>query len=143
MKTMDEVLEAAVAPRRLNLWLVRVFAIAALGLAGAGVYAVTAFSVASRRRELAIRAALGAAYRRNLRAVLDDILRPVLVGLAGGAVLLGLCTPALRSLLFGMQGITLSTLAVVGLGMFLVSLLSATLAAIRLRTIDPLLALQD
>jgi predicted permease len=143
MKPMDDVLEAAVAPRRLNLWLVRVFAIAAVVLAGAGVYAVTAFSVASRRRELAIRAALGAAYRRNLRTVLDDTLHPVILGLLGGVVLLGLCTPALRSLLFGVPGVGLSTLITVGTGMFLVALAAAVLGALRLRSVDPLVALRE
>jgi hypothetical protein len=38
---MDEALELALAPRRMNLWLVRVFAILPAG--GRGVYAVTSF----------------------------------------------------------------------------------------------------
>ncbi|HEX4567368.1 MAG TPA: hypothetical protein VH138_12095, partial [Vicinamibacterales bacterium] len=70
MKTMDEALDVALAPRRANLWLVRAFAALALELAAAGTYAVTTFSVALRRRELTIRAALGATAARNIIVVM-------------------------------------------------------------------------
>ena len=46
IRTMNEALGIAPAPRRLNLVLVQAFAAMALLLAAAGVYAVTAFSVA-------------------------------------------------------------------------------------------------
>ena len=143
MKSMDEVLSAAVAPRRLNLWLVRLFAIAALVLAAAGIYAVTAFGVASRTRELAIRAALGAGHARNLGAVLEDVTRPILAGLAIGAVLLGLVTPALRSVLFGVEGITLGPFVAVSAVMLLVAFAAAVLGAIRMRVIDPMVAMRE
>jgi hypothetical protein len=143
MRSMDEVLAVAIAPRRVNLWLVRVFATAALLLAAAGVYAVTAFGVASRRRELAIRSALGAGHERNIRAVLDDVLRPIVVGLAAGAIILGLSMPALRSMVFGVETIEPMMFASVAAAMLLVSLLAATLGAVRLRAIDPLAALRE
>src|SRR6185436_10287619 len=75
MRTMDETLEIALAPRRMNLWLVRVFAILALLLAGAGVYAVTSFTVALRRREMAIRSALGARTDQNVSTIVRDAAR--------------------------------------------------------------------
>ena len=143
MKSMDEVLDAAVAPRRLNLWLVRLFAGAALLLAGAGVYAVTAFGVASRRRELAIRLALGAGYSTNMRTVLDDVLRPLVVGLIGGSVIVGLTMPALRAMLVGVQTVGPMTFGVVTSGVLGVSLLAASLGAVKLRVIDPLAALRE
>jgi putative ABC transport system permease protein len=143
IRPMDEVLAVAIAPRRLNLWLVRVFATAALLLAAAGVYAVTAFGVASRRRELAIRSALGAGHQRNIRAVLDEVLRPIVVGLAAGAIILGLSMPALRSMVFGVETIEPMMFASVAAAMLGVSLLAATLGAVRLRAIDPLVALRE
>jgi putative ABC transport system permease protein len=103
LRTMDEALELALAPRRLNLWLVRVFAILALLLAGAGVYAVTAFSVALRRREIAIRAALGARPDQNVRTVVGDAVGPIVLGLAIGAAGALIAAPALRSVLFEVE----------------------------------------
>jgi putative ABC transport system permease protein len=143
MRSMDEVLAVAIAPRRLNLWLVRVFATAAQLLAAAGVYAVTAFGVASRRRELAIRSALGAGYQRNIRVVLDDVLRPIVAGLAAGAIILGLSMPALRSMVFGVETMEPMMFASVAAAMLGVSLLAATLGAVRLRAIDPVVALRE
>jgi hypothetical protein len=143
MKSMDQVLAAAVAPRRLNLWLVQIFAIAALILAAAGVYAVTAFGVASRTRELAIRAALGAGHARNLRSVLQDLARPIALGLAVGGILLGLATPFLRSVLFGVERVGATELVIVSVGMLAVALAAALLGALRMRVIDPIVALRE
>ena len=104
MRTMDEALELALAPRRMNLWLVRVFAILALLLAGAGVYAVTSFSVALRRREMAIRAALGARPDQNLRTVVGDAARPIVARARGGSGRRRWRRrPALRSVLFEVE----------------------------------------
>jgi hypothetical protein len=54
---------------------VRVFAALGAAARAAGVYAVTSFTVALRRREIAIRAALGASADRNLRTVVADAAR--------------------------------------------------------------------
>ena len=101
MRTMDEALSLALAPRRVNLWMVRAFAMIALLLAAAGVYAVTAFSVTLRARELAIRAALGAPHGHNLRSVLVDAARPIGAGLIAGAALALAAVPVLGAVLFG------------------------------------------
>ena len=140
---MDEALEAAMAPRRMNLWLVRVFAGAALLLAAAGVYAVAAFGVASRRRELAIRLALGAGYAGNMRSVLDDLARPAIVGVIGGGIVLGLGTPFLRAVLFGVDGTRPLMFLAVMIGMLTLVSLAAILGSARLRGIDPIVALRD
>src|SRR5262249_3386103 len=84
--TLDEVLARSVAPRRFNLLLVDLFALAAIILAGLGVYAVNAQAVAQRRRELAIRLALGAAPRSLQTLVLRAGMSPVLAGLGLGLI---------------------------------------------------------
>ena len=59
--TMEDVVSRANAPRRFNMLLMAGFAFFALLLASAGVYGTVAHRVSSRKRELGIRLALGAA----------------------------------------------------------------------------------
>jgi putative ABC transport system permease protein len=142
VRTMDEALDIALAPRRMNLWLVRVFAGLALLLAGAGVYAVTAFTVALRRREIAIRAALGARVDQNLRTVVGDAVRPLVFGLAAGAAGAVAAAPALRSVLFEVEPVAAGPLSVVSAALLAAGLAAATIAALPIRRIDPIEALK-
>jgi ABC-type antimicrobial peptide transport system permease subunit len=139
---MDEALAAALAPRRVNLMLVGAFAGLALVLSAAGVYAVTAFSVALRRREMAVRAALGARAGENLRAIVSDAARPIAAGLLVGLTAAFLVAPALRSLLFDVDPLAAGPFVVVG-GVLLAAGLTASLvAALPIRRIDPVEALR-
>jgi ABC-type antimicrobial peptide transport system permease subunit len=61
-----------------------IYAAMAAGLAAAGVYAVLAFVIASRVREIAIRLALGASPSRVSRMLLPQTLRPVAIGALAG-----------------------------------------------------------
>jgi len=141
-RTMEEMMETAVAPRRMNLWLVRMFGAAALLLAAAGIYAVTAFTVSTRTREIGIRAALGARPAQNLRVVLSDIIRPLAAGLGAGVLLALAGAPALRSMLFAVDPIAPMTMAGVSALLLFVGLAAALMAASRLRSIDPIIALR-
>jgi len=142
MRSMDEMMELAVAPRRLNLWLVRVFGIAALLLAAAGIYAVTAFSVSTRTREIGIRAALGASPAQNFAVVVGDIARPLVAGLTVGAFLSIAGAPALETLLFAVNPIAPETMTTVAVGLLVIGLAAAIVGAWRLKSIDPIIALR-
>jgi len=142
MRTMEEMMELAVAPRRLNLWLVRVFGIAALLLAAAGIYAVTAFSVSTRTREIGIRAALGARPAQNFGIVIGDIAKPLVAGLAAGIFLSIAGAPALATLLFAVNPIAPVTMTAVGVVLFIIGLSAAIVGAWRLKSIDPIIALR-
>jgi len=141
VQTLDEALSRSVAPRRFNLLLVELFALAALALSALGVYAVSAQTMALRRRELAIRLALGSAPTALLRLVLGGALRPVgigvLLGLAG-AVLAG---RSISGLLYRVNGahpaVLLGAAAVLGLA----ALVAVWLPARRAARADPLAAL--
>jgi hypothetical protein len=142
MKTMDEALELALAPRRLNLRLVGAFATLALVLAAAGVYAVTAFSVAMRRREMAIRSALGAAASANVRMVVLDAAGPIVAGLGVGMAGAIAAAPALRSVLFDVDPLAAAPLAVVAGLLLTAGVIAAAVAARSIRDVDPVDALR-
>jgi putative ABC transport system permease protein len=86
VQSLEQVVAVSLAPRRFNLLLVAVFASAALLLSALGIYALASQLAAARRRELGIRLALGATPASLLRFALLDGMRPVLAGLALGAV---------------------------------------------------------
>jgi len=81
-----------------------VFTTTALLLGGVGVYAVAAYGVRRRRREIGVRLALGADARRVSRDVLFEGLRDALTGVPLGVLLALLLGRALRSALFGVGG---------------------------------------
>jgi putative ABC transport system permease protein len=60
MATMDAIVSRAVAPWRFNAWMFTVFAALALMLATVGLFSLVSLDVAQRRREFAVRLALGA-----------------------------------------------------------------------------------
>ena len=142
MKTMDEAVDLALLPRRTNLWLVRAFGGIALLLAAAGVYAVTSFTVAFRRRELAIRSALGASAHANLRRIVADAARPIVFGLVIGGCGAIVAAPALRSVLFQVDPLAPAPLAIVIVTLLVAGLSSATVAALPIQKIDPFEALR-
>jgi putative ABC transport system permease protein len=89
---MDEWIAAEVAPRRFVLILMGVFAVAALGLALAGIYGVASFSVAERTHEFAVQIALGAGPRSIVWSVVRGTLSWLAIGGGlglGGALALG------------------------------------------------------
>jgi predicted permease len=142
MRTMDEMMELAVAPRRLNLWLVRVFGMGALLLAAAGIYAVTAFSVSTRTREIGIRSALGARPAQNFAIVVGDIAKPLVAGLAAAVLLSVAGAPALATLLFAVNPIAPGTMTAVTTALFVIGISAAIVGAWRLKSIDPIIALR-
>jgi len=132
----------ALLARRTNLWLGRAFGAIALLLAAGGVYAVTSFTVEFRRRELAIRSALGASADDNLRRIVLDAAKPIAFGLAIGAAGAMAAAPALRSVLFQVDPLAVAPLAIVIATLLVAGLASATVAALPIRRIDPFEALR-
>ncbi|HEX6049231.1 MAG TPA: ABC transporter permease [Gemmatimonadaceae bacterium] len=99
--SMDQVVAASTAQRRLALTLFACFAIAAVLLAVAGIYGVLAGNVAERTREIGLRAALGATPSNILALVVGQGARLAVAGLALGLFGAFALTRSLRALLFG------------------------------------------
>jgi predicted permease len=92
IRTYDEILSGAMAPRRFNTVLIAVFAGTAMLLAAIGTYGVMAFAVASRTREVALRAALGA----RPPDLMGMVLRQGLL-LSGSATIIGVAVALVGS----------------------------------------------
>jgi putative ABC transport system permease protein len=142
MRTLTEVRDNAVAPERLNLTLLGIFAGVALVLAGIGLYGVISYAIAQRMKELGIRMALGASAGDVLRLVIGQGIKLALVG-----VVFGLCgawalTRLMRTLLFAVNATDPPTFIVIPLLLTLVALLACWIPARRAARVDPMAALR-
>ena len=84
IKTLDQHLGAQLAQPRFSMVLLSIFAALALVLASVGLYAVMAYSVSRRQRELGVRLALGAQRGQILGLVVRQGMVLALSGVAAG-----------------------------------------------------------
>lgn len=142
VQTMEQALRNVNAPRRFNLLLLQLFAAVALLLTVSGIYGVTAYTAAQRRREIGVRVALGAGRANILRLVVGHGLRPVLTGLLLGLAGAVALSRLISSLLFQTSPTDPFTLAGVSALLVLVSFLAAYVPASRATAVDPVSALR-
>ena len=143
IRTLDDVVESALASRRYQAQLFVVFGIVALFIAMVGVYAMTAYGVSRRRREMNIRAALGAEPAQVLRMIVRQSSTPIAAGVAAGlagAVAMG---SIVASLLFEVGARDPLVLAAVTLLVGGVAALATVVAARQGLALDPAAALRD
>jgi hypothetical protein len=136
-------LEAQTALGRMVSSLLTVFSVMALLVAAVGLYGVLAFVVRGRRRELAIRAALGARPASILRLVVREGIGLVSVGLVlglGGAIAAG---QLVAGFLFGVRPVDPGILALTAAALLTVAALASYLPARQATRIDPRTALAD
>jgi len=143
MRSMDDVLHASVAPRRLTASMVGGFAWMALFLASIGIYGLLAFWVSERRREIGLRMALGARPRQVLRLVVARGLTLTGAGLVIGLVASAGLTRLLGGFLYGVGPADPPTLVATPLLLGGVALLASWLPARRAMRIDPATALRS
>jgi putative ABC transport system permease protein len=142
LKTMTTVLNQSVAPRRLSMMLLVIFAIAAAVLAAIGLYGVLSYAVAQRGHEIGVRMALGAQRSDVLRLVITQGFKLALVGEAIGlAASFGL-TRLMKSLLYEVSATDPPTFAAIVLLLTLVALAACYLPARRATRVDPMSALR-
>jgi predicted permease len=143
VRTMSDLVDASVGPRRLSMLLLALFSALALLIACVGLYGLMAYAVAQRRREMGVRIALGAARTHVLGLVLRQGLGLTLAGTGLGAVAaLGL-TRLMRSQLYGVDAGDPTTLAAAAALLVGVSALAAAIPAVRATRVDPVDALRN
>jgi putative ABC transport system permease protein len=142
VKTMEDVVAAAVAPRRAPMLLFSVFASVALLLAAVGIYGVISYSITRRTHEIGIRMALGAQTKDVLKMVVGRGMALTLIGISIGLIAAFALTRVMSSLLFNVSATDPLTFAVVAVLLAAVALVASYIPARRATKIDPMVALR-
>jgi predicted permease len=144
LKTMRGHLESSE-----DIWVVRtgahileIFGSVALLLAIIGLYALNAYTVARRTREIGIRMALGADTSSTLRMILGDALKVTMVGIGAGLLLAIALGKVLAGVLYDIPSVDPLVIGGAPLVLALVALVACYVPARRAAQVDPMIALR-
>jgi len=140
--TMEERVTTSLAKPRLYAYLLTGFAIAALVIAGVGLFGLLSYSVAQRSREIGVRTALGAQTRDIVALVLKHAIVLVVIGLAAGMWASFAAARYLGSLLYGVGRFDPISYAVVALVVAAAVAIACVVPARRAARVDPLRVLK-
>jgi putative ABC transport system permease protein len=142
IKTMDDVITETFSQRRVTGVLLGIFAGVSLVLAALGVYAVLAYSVTQRTREIGIRLALGAGRASVVKMLVWRAMRLALAGiatgLAGGLIMI----PVLASIFPGIATGGIATFFEVSVFLAVVALAASYAPVRRAVKVNPATALR-
>jgi predicted permease len=113
IQMIGDVVDKAIAPWRFSAWVFAVFAALAFMLAMLGLFSLVSLDVANRRREFAIRMAMGATGGDIVGGVFRSAGRRAGIGIAAGVIVAVMATRTLQSLLYGVTVIDVKTYAAV------------------------------
>ncbi len=142
VRTMDEILVAAVGFDRVLSGVLTIFALVAVLLAAVGIYGVMAYSVSQRTHEIGVRMALGARAVDVVLLVQRRALVLVAAGLGIGLVSAAALSRAMSSVLFELSAGDPVTFATVPVILATVALAASYLPARRAARVDPLVAVR-
>ena len=142
VKTLEQIRDDSLASRTFAMQLLIGFSLVGSALTLVGVYGVLSLSVASRKRELAIRSALGAQQKNIRMLIFGEGFQLIAGGVLAGVAVAMVVSRVLRSFLFGVQPSDPATLIVVGALFAAVALLACWGPVRRATMVDPLEALR-
>ena len=142
IRSLEQVVSDGLSGIESSAQMMLTFAVCALILAAAGIFAVMAYSVTQRTHEIGVRVALGARRFDMLSLVVGGAMKMAAIGLGIGLVLALLLTRALSSVLFGVVQIDIVTFALLTSLLALVAALAAYIPARWAMRVDPMVALR-
>ena len=142
IRTMNEIRSDSVAPERLNLTLLSIFAGIALVLAIVGIYGVMSYSVTQRTHEIGIRMAVGAQPLDVFKMVIGQGMMLALIGVGIGLIGAFGLTRLMTTMLFGVEPTDPVTFAVISVVLVLVALVACYLPSRRATKVDPTVSLR-
>jgi len=143
VRSMTDVMDVSIAPRRFSAELVGVFAAVAMLLSSIGIYGLLAYIVGQRSREIGIRVALGAQRPDILKLILGKGLLLAGTGIAIGLILSAFSAPMMAGLLYGVHPIDVIVFVTVPLILLVVAFLATYIPARRATMVDPIIALHE
>jgi len=143
VRTIDELIRNSTADRRALSGLLVLAAVVALLISTIGVYGVTAATTAARRRELAIRAAIGADRAGLIALVMRQCLVAAVIGVIAGLITAAAASSVLESVLFEVKARDPWTFGIVGLGLLAVCASATYLPARRAVSSSPAVTLNE
>lgn len=142
VRTMEEVIQGSMSLRRFYTVLLTSFAALAVLLAMAGVYALMAYWVAQRTREIGVRVALGASRADVMRLVVGRAAILVAIGLGVGVAGSLALTRTIERFLYHVKSTDPMALAAGALVLGMAGLLASYIPARRAAKVDPMVALR-
>ncbi|HSM60493.1 MAG TPA: FtsX-like permease family protein, partial [Longimicrobiales bacterium] len=143
VETLEEIVDGGLRPTRMLIAIAAVAGIVTLLLGGLGVYGVVSHAVARRRRELGVRAALGAGRGRLLRGAMGSATRIVALGLGAGLVLAWMAGRGLQAVLPGVDALDVPAFAAALAVLGSVAYAAAFLPARRAARVDPVQVMRE
>jgi putative ABC transport system permease protein len=141
VRTLEGVTADSVAPRRMSMVLLAVFAGIALLLASVGIYGVISYLVVQRTHEIGVRMALGAQRSDVLQLVVGHAAKLIGIGSIIGLSLALISTRTLSTLLYNVGAFDSATFVFVTLTLAAVALLASYIPALRATRAEPMIAL--
>ena len=142
VRTIAQIREQSVSPRRLNAVLLSSFGALALIIAAVGIAGVLAFSVSARTTEIGIRMSLGAGPMRVQRMILKEGGLLLGLGLALGVAGAWFGVRLLRGLLYGVEPHDPATFVGVAVTMAAIGLAACWVPALRAARVDPAITMR-
>jgi predicted permease len=139
---MDTLVAQALGQARLMMWLLGIFAGVALLLASIGIYGAVAYTVEQRTGEIGVRIALGAQTADVLRLVVNQGMKPVVIGLAIGIVSAFALGRLIASQLYHVSAYNPALLGGATVLLGAIALVACLLPARRATLVDPIQALR-